>query len=106
MKKIKIDIARKPITFVQCDERHSIFAPSFDLLMSHKNGFINWDEYTDAYKKEMREAFLFDPDSFYEMADRLENVELICWCNAKKKQDNKCHRFLLQEILLKVKNSE
>lgn len=103
VKKIKIDIARKPCTFIECEERHEIFAPSWELLMSYKNGDINWNEYVDCYTEEMRDAFRFNPDAFFEMAERIDDVDFICWCNNKKKKDNKCHRFILYDILKKIK---
>lgn len=102
MKKIKIDIARIPLKKIECDERHSIFAPSYDLLMKYKDGHISWDEYVDVYKQEMRDAFKYDPDAFYVMADRFKagEVDFYCWCNLRKIKDKKCHRFIIQEIFM------
>lgn len=95
----KIDIARKPITFVQCDKRIVEFAPSWKLLMSYKEGFISWEEFTKLYKIEMSESYYFNYELFHEIADQLDKVEFICWCNNKRRKDNKCHRFILREVL-------
>lgn len=102
--KVKIDIARKPVTFTACHERHSIFAPSWELLRAGKMGGISWQEYTERYYAEMREAYQGNPDAFRAMARRLDQVEFICWCNAKAKGGRtRCHRFLLRQILEKVR---
>lgn len=98
-------MARKPITFVRCEERHAVFAPSWELLMAYKGGALSWPEYTERYLDEMRAAFRANPEPFYAMARRLDNVELICWCNRQKGNDARCHRFLLREILEQVRNS-
>ncbi len=102
MKKILIDIAQKKITFIQCDRRIIEFAPSWDLLMSYKDGFISWNEYIKKYYQEMRESFKTNRQVFYEVAKQLDEVEFICWCIKKKKQDKKCHSFLIREILENV----
>jgi uncharacterized protein YeaO (DUF488 family) len=103
--RIKVDIACKPITFVRCDMRRSVFAPSPDLLHEYKAGGMTWDEYVDRYKNEMRAAYQADPTPFIEMARMLDNVEFVCWCNTKRRQDDRCHRFLLRAILVKVRDS-
>jgi len=103
MRKTKIDIARRPITFMTCDERWEIFAPTWDLIHAYKDGSISWTEYVEKYTDEMRSAYRDNSDLFVQMAKRLDNVEFYCWCNNMNKQDEKCHRFLLRNILNKVK---
>lgn len=105
MSKIKIDVARKPVTFVRCEERHAIFAPSWELLTEYKGGALSWAGYTARYLDEMRTAFRGNPELFFVMARRLDNVEFICWCCRKKGNDARCHRFLLRELLSKVRSS-
>jgi len=104
-KMIKIDIARKPITFVKCDRRIVEFAPSWELLMFYKNKFISWNDYVKKYYQEMRESFKINRQIFYEIASQLDEVELICWCTNKRHQDKKCHRFLIKEILENVRTN-
>ena len=102
-RKLIIDIARKPITFQQCDRRRVVFAPSWELLREYQGGGIDWEEYTRRYYEEMRAAYREDPEPFRELARQLDEIELACWCTAKRKQDQRCHRFLLRKILEKVR---
>jgi len=97
----KIDIARKPITFTHCDERHEVFAPSWDLLNSYKGNFISWEEYVVRYTDEMRGAYGNNKQAFIDMANRLDQVEFVCWCC--KTSTKQCHRFLLRSFLEKVR---
>ena len=95
---LKIDIARKPITFVQCDRRIEDFAPSWKLLMSYKDDFIGWDEYVIKYIDETQVNYIDNPNIFHEIAEILDSVEFICWCN-RQKSNKRCHRFLLRQFL-------
>lgn len=71
--------------------------------MAYKNAEIDWAAYAALYFSEMREAYKENPAVFKNTAKRLDNVEFICWCNNKRIQDKKCHRFLLMEIMEKVR---
>jgi ribonuclease HI/uncharacterized protein YeaO (DUF488 family) len=102
LSKLKIDIARKPITFTECDERYEFLAPSWELLGDYKNKAINWDEYTVRYKAEMREAYKHHAKEFKRLANILGNLELVCWCS-RRKSIKRCHRFLLRDILESVR---
>lgn len=104
-RKLKVDIARKPVTFTQCDIRRSIFAPSWDLLMGYKSGELDWPTYTQRYIEEMRQAYKTHKGEFVNLARKLPDLELVCWCcNSKEKTRKKeCHRFLLIDILKKVR---
>ena len=99
---ITIDVARKPVTFMQCDERWEIFAPSWELVSSFKDRWITWKEYVPLYIEEMRQAYKKNSKPFHDMALRLDNVEFVCWCSRDPKNPW-CHRFLLREILMKVR---
>ena len=101
--KTRIDVARKPISFVQCRERHEVFAPSWGLLTEYQAGGMSWETYTQRYTEEMREAYRRDPHPFQRMAERLDDVELVCWCIKKRRKDERCHRFLLRAILEKIR---
>jgi uncharacterized protein YeaO (DUF488 family) len=100
---VKIDVARKPITFEECAERQEVFAPSWELLMEYKHGWISWGQYTQRYLDEMRAGYRADPQSFHRMAQRLDEVEFVCWCGRKRGNDLRCHRFLLRGILERVR---
>ena len=101
---LKIDIAIQPCTFVQCQERYPVFAPSWDLLARWKSGDMKWDDYRDVYMSEMRIAYRKDAQPFLLMAERLDQVEFVCWCVKKNLKDTHCHRFLLREILTTIRN--
>jgi uncharacterized protein YeaO (DUF488 family) len=100
---MRIDVARKPITFMHCEERHPIFAPSWDLLMEYQRGAIAWEAYVERYLDEMRAAYRENPEAFQAMAQRLDDVVFVCWCSKTRPSDLRCHRFLLREILDQVK---
>lgn len=85
MKRLKVDIACQPVTFTRCDMRRSVFAPSPDLLQEYKAGTMPWSGYVQRYTEEMRAAYRADPAPFIEMARMLDRVELVCWCNAKRR---------------------
>ncbi len=95
---ILIDIARKPITFIQCDRRIENFAPSWDLLNSYREGFIEWDSYIVGYLDEMQMNYVENPNIFHEIAETLDDIKFICWCN-RRKSIKRCHRFLLRRFL-------
>ena len=103
--KIKIDIARKEITFCQCDERQPIYAPSWELVMAFKNKEIDWTEYTRRYIIEMRDAYREHSEIFKRDAKRLDNIEFYCWCMNFNFPTKECHRFLLRDILEKVRSN-
>lgn len=101
---ILIDIARKPFDVFECQDREEIFAPSWQLLMDFKNSKIDWNVYSRRYIEEMRCKFKKNKEKFYFYAKELNQYIFICWCMLKKRQDQHCHRFLLQDLLRKCQN--
>lgn len=101
-----IDVARKPITFRQCDERVPLFAPTWDLVMEGHRHEIPWDEYVERYTQQMRNAYRDDPEMFHRFARMLDNLHLACWCEKKdkrRKANGHCHTHVLRKILEAVR---
>ena len=78
------------------------FAPTWDLVMGHKNGRISWKTYTEGYYALMRQRYAEHRDLFIE-ACKSEKLVLLCYCSAGKAT---CHRHLLIDILRKVSRRE
>jgi hypothetical protein len=74
-----------------------IFAPTWDMVMDHKDGKITDKEYTDMYYAKMRESYKHNKD-YWEWLLKQDKVVLVCFC----KPGNFCHRYLLANILEKL----
>lgn len=68
------------------------FAPTTELLNSYKSGFINSTDYTDVFKKIMRERYQADKDHWLKLF-QFEEVALACYCPAGQF----CHRHLVRD---------
>jgi len=73
-------------------------APSKELLKAYRDGLISWEEFSSAYRKEMR-----DSDA-YPLIDAIasgafgDTITLLCW----ERGTEKCHRFILKELIEKA----
>lgn len=70
------------------------FAPSWAIVMDHKNGKITDEQYTEEYKRMMRETAKANPGRWNELMHS-GSVTLACYCKA----GDFCHRLILVELL-------
>jgi uncharacterized protein YeaO (DUF488 family) len=76
-------------------------SPSTNLLMSSKNGLIDWEEYSRRYNEEMSSVDLISSLSrIYDLVKLNPEVNakgavLLCYC----KDYTKCHRSLLANMI-------
>ncbi len=70
------------------------FAPTWDMVMGHKNHTLSDDDYTEQYCALMHTSLLNYPEHWKYLAS-LERVVLVCFCvpNAF------CHRVILANIV-------
>jgi len=72
------------------------FAPTWGMVMKHKQGIITDDEYTSLYTDMMRNSYQKNRHRWDELLS-LDEVILACYCKA----DSFCHRYLLRDMLVK-----
>jgi hypothetical protein len=83
----------------------SIFRPSWDIVLGHKAGRIDDEEYTQEYKRLMNESWKAHKAQWLEFIAQTEPVALACFCTARSapyvNPDGTffCHRFVLKDIL-------
>lgn len=73
------------------------FAPSWNLLMSYKDGVIDEVEYTRQYLDLMRKSYIHNRAVWDALISKSE-VTLCCYCAA----GSFCHRLILKDILHKI----
>lgn len=72
------------------------FAPTWKMVMKHKEGKITDDEYTSLYTDMMRKSYKENRGRWDEVLS-MDEVILACYCKA----DSFCHRYLLKDMLVK-----
>lgn len=73
-----------------------VFAPTWDMVMGHKNGTISDEEYIKKYVSLMRESLKKNKARWLEIMN-MERVVLCCYC----RKGNFCHRVLLAKMFEK-----
>jgi len=73
------------------------FGPSVELLKAGRSDVFNWEEYSRRYIAEMSHR-PSELERLYKLS-RYRKVTLLCGC----KDENFCHRSLLKEILLNIR---
>ena len=73
-----------------------VFAPTWDMVMGWKQGWMSQDEYVRRYTEMMRESYRRNKDRWLEVLKH--DVILTCYCRA----GDFCHRYLLRDMLVKV----
>lgn len=71
-----------------------VFAPTWDMVMSHKSYSLSDDEYKKKYIDLMRKSRRDNSSRWQEIMNK-ERVVLVCYCGAGKF----CHRILLAKML-------
>jgi uncharacterized protein YeaO (DUF488 family) len=77
-----------------------VFAPSWFIVMGHKNGDISDEQYTDEYLSMMRRSYRDDRARWQEVVES-GSVTLACYCKAGAF----CHRIILVDLLRAVGES-
>lgn len=83
-----------------CEELDIILAPSRKLVRAYKNGEITWPEYVLLFKDEMNTAE--GQGAMWVTAQRAANKDICLVCFESPKDGEKCHRFLLLDMICKV----
>lgn len=73
------------------------FAPSWDMVMGHKNGTLSNEDYIQMFKDLMNKSYKTNKKLWKELLER-ERVTLVCYCA----KDCFCHRVVLAEMLVKA----
>jgi uncharacterized protein YeaO (DUF488 family) len=74
-----------------------IFAPSWGMVMGHKNLRLSDTQYTQMYYKLMRVSYKNNKKEWEELLAK-EKIILMCYCY----DGSFCHRYLLRDILVKL----
>ncbi len=85
------------ITVKSANLEDRAFAPTWDIVMGHKNGKITDQEYTDEYYRMMRMSYICNTSRWDELLCQ-ERVVLLCYCPPTAF----CHRKLLADILVSL----
>ena len=75
-----------------------VFAPSWGIVMGHKNKQITDKQYTDAYYEMMRKSFNENQRRWLEVA-KMERVVFCCYCPPDGRF---CHRYILVKMFLSL----
>jgi uncharacterized protein YeaO (DUF488 family) len=74
-----------------------VFAPSWGMVMGHKNLRLTDEQYTQMYYKLMRQNYKNNREEWEKLLAR-EKVVLLCYCYSGAF----CHRYLLKDMLVKA----
>jgi hypothetical protein len=74
-----------------------IFAPTWGMVMGHKNLRLTDDQYKDMYYKLMRQSYKINRKEWDELLAK-DKIILMCYCY----NGSFCHRYLLRDILVKL----
>ncbi len=73
------------------------FAPTWKMVMSHKEGELGPDAYTEQYYEMMLKSYREKRGRWDELL-AMNEVILACYCG----EGSFCHRYLLKDILVKL----
>ena len=74
-----------------------IYAPTWDLVMGIKKGFIDKDKYIRSYMKMMRISYNHHRLEWNELLSK-DEVTLVCYCH----RNTFCHRYILAYMLTRL----
>lgn len=81
-----------------------VFAPEWSFLMQYKQGELSWQEYEAKYLALLRKRYAQNKEPF-EAACRMKSVVLLCYCKNSVSNGQRCHRYILVQVLSKVAKS-
>lgn len=85
-------------TYIRDGKVTSIFAPSWDIVMAHKNKKITNDQYRIVYYHLMRGSYKLNTEMWLDILNNKEYIVFACFCGA----NDFCHRFELANIYVKL----
>lgn len=71
-----------------------IFAPTWEMVLGHKDGSWSDEQYTAAYRAMMRQSWIDNREQWLSILKRQEPIALACYC----KPGVFCHRLLLKDM--------
>jgi uncharacterized protein YeaO (DUF488 family) len=77
------------------------FAPTWDMVMGHKNGTMSDEEYTRRYMDILRITYNVAHEKWLDILSK-DEITFVCYC----KTGRFCHRKVLAEVFGKMKNVE
>jgi uncharacterized protein YeaO (DUF488 family) len=88
---------RLDITIKGQDPVGKIFAPTWKMVMTSKQGKLRWEEYSAQYRQLLRQSYL-DNREQWDLILKEPEVTLVCFCKA----GTLCHRYLLADYLTRL----
>lgn len=79
-------------------DRWLALAPSYSLLKDYQNFKVNWEQYTEIFKEEMKYPVSQKQMRDIKMLAEKEDVYLVCWEGNGKN----CHRHILIDLINKM----
>jgi uncharacterized protein YeaO (DUF488 family) len=73
------------------------FAPTWDMVMGHKNGTLSSEQYVKMYIDLLRNSYKKNRKRWEEILNR-EQVTFVCFCGHGKF----CHRLILADVFTKL----
>lgn len=74
--------------------KSKLFAPTWEMVLGHKDGSWSDEQYTAEYRKRMIQSWLAHREEWEAFLRREEPVAIACYCNSGVF----CHRHLLKDI--------
>lgn len=87
-------IDRVDITVKTSDK---VFAPTWNIVIGHKRGYISDEEYFHEYRNLMLHSYKINKPKWEKLLLQNE-ITLVCFCESGKF----CHRLILAEFLVKL----
>lgn len=87
-------VKNTPIEFIDTTVKSGVklFAPSWHIVLAHKNGTITDQEYTTVYRSMMAESYKNNKEQWLSYCNKSNPVALACYCKAGVF----CHRHILK----------
>lgn len=76
------------------------FAPSWDMVLNHKQQNLSDEAYTAAYVDRMRYSYLHYPEDWNRLLGAQGPVAIACYCSSVP--GTFCHRHILKDIIEKI----
>lgn len=73
---------------------NSVFSPTWDMVLGHKDGSVSDEEYTKRYRERMIESWKNNRAEWESYLRREHPIAIACYC----KPGVFCHRLLLKDI--------
>lgn len=81
---------------------NSLFAPTWDMVLSHKAGTMSDEEYTKAYYDRLNASWKTKHAEWVAFLHSTDPTALGCYCRSDRAYGTFCHRYLLVDVLKKL----